>query len=143
MLIDNGRGVYGHPIGGYWMDMGTKERYRKLHWDLLDRHFPAIIEEQPTADPHIWVGERVKVGNNVRFLSPVIIASDVTIGDSATIGPYAVIGKHCAIGSHTRISSSILWDRCRIRPGSQLSDCILGYGTEAGTRILVEDEVRQ
>lgn len=143
MLIEKGRGVFGHPIGGYWMDMGTKERYRKLHWDLLDRHFPAMIEEQPTSDPHIWLGKRLKIGHNVRFIPPVIIANDVTIGNNSTIGPYAVIGKHCAIGNHAHVSSSILWDHCRIRPGSRLTDSILGYGTEAGTSVLVKDEVRQ
>jgi NDP-sugar pyrophosphorylase family protein len=32
-----GRGLYGHRLDGYWMDIGTPERYLQASWDILER----------------------------------------------------------------------------------------------------------
>jgi mannose-1-phosphate guanylyltransferase len=138
LLIENGSGIYGHPIGGYWMDMGTKERYRQLHWDLLDRRFPVRIDGKDMEGKGIWLGDNVRVGQGVLFVPPVMIGDDVTIGDRAIIGPYAVVGKGSRIGNQVRLSNSILWDRCKIRAGAQLNECIFGSGMQAGPHILHE-----
>ncbi|MBW5447933.1 NTP transferase domain-containing protein [Cohnella sp. CFH 77786] len=138
LLIANGSGVYGHPIGGYWMDMGTKARYRQLHWDLLDRRFPLPIDGKDGDEKGIWCGENVRIGHGVLFVPPVMIGSDVTIGDRSVIGPYAVIGNGSRIGSHVRLVGSILWDRCKIRSGAQLNECIFGSGMHVGPHILHE-----
>ncbi|MFB9277689.1 sugar phosphate nucleotidyltransferase [Cohnella cellulosilytica] len=137
-LIDNGSGVYGHPIGGYWIDMGTTERYRQLHWDLLDRRFPLRIDAKEMEEKSIWLGDNVRVGQGVLFVPPVMIGDDVTIGDRAIIGPYAVVGKGSRIGKQVRLAHSILWDRCKIRAGAQLNECIFGTATQAGPHILHE-----
>ncbi|XID95946.1 sugar phosphate nucleotidyltransferase [Paenibacillaceae bacterium WGS1546] len=138
LLIANGSGVYGHPIGGYWMDMGTKERYRQLHWDLLDRRFPAAIDGKEMEGKNIWLGDNVRVGQGVLFVPPVLIGDDVEIGDRAIVGPYAVVGKGSRIGKQVRLANSILWDRCRIRAGAQLNECIFGTAMQVGPHILHE-----
>ncbi|QTH40255.1 NDP-sugar synthase [Cohnella sp. LGH] len=138
LLIAENSGVYGHPIGGYWMDMGTKERYRQLHWDLLDRRFPVRIDGKEMEDKGIWLGENVRVGQGVLFVPPVMIGDDVSIGDRAIIGPYAVVGNGSRIGKQVRLSNSILWDRCKIRAGAQLNACIFGSAMQVGPHILHE-----
>lgn len=141
LLIAERHGVYGHPIGGYWMDMGTTARYRQVHWDLLDRRFPLPIDsESRMGDPDkgIWLGGNVRTGQGVLLVPPVMIGNDVTIGDRSVIGPYAVIGNGSRIGGNVRIARSILWDRCKIRSGAQLQECIFGSGSQAGPHILHE-----
>ena len=32
-----GKGLYGHRLEGYWMDIGTPERYLQASWDILER----------------------------------------------------------------------------------------------------------
>jgi len=139
LLIADNCGVYGHPIGGYWMDMGTTARYRQVHWDLLDRRFPLPIESESRlgdSEQGIWLGGNVRTGQGVLLIPPVMIGNDVTIGDRSVIGPYAVIGSGSRIGSNVRIARSILWDRCEIRSGAQLQECIFGSGSQAGPHIL-------
>lgn len=138
LLIENGSGVYGYPIGGYWLDMGTKDRYRQLHWDLLDRRFPLPIDGSDADEKSIWIGDNVRIGQGALLVPPVMIGDDVTIGDRAIIGPYAVVGKGSRIGNHVRLSHSILWDRCKIRTGAQLNECIFGSGMQVGPHILHE-----
>ncbi|BBI35311.1 nucleotidyltransferase family protein [Cohnella abietis] len=138
LLIENGSGVYGHPIGGYWMDMGTKDRYRQVHWDVLDRRFPVKIDGKEVEGKGIWLGDNVRVGQGVLFIPPVMIGDNVTIGDRAIIGPYVVVGKSSRIGDQARMANSILWDRCKISAGAQLNECIFGSDMEVGPHILHE-----
>ena len=32
-----GNGLYGRRLEGYWMDIGTPERYLQASWDILER----------------------------------------------------------------------------------------------------------
>ncbi len=138
LLIEGGKGVFGYPIDGYWMDIGTMERYRQLHWDLLDRKLPITEGVQDMDGKSIWLGEGVRIGQGVMFVPPVMIGDFATIGDRAIIGPYAVVGGGSRIGARVRLSRSILWDRCNVRSGAQLSSCIVGSGMRVGPHILHE-----
>lgn len=136
LLIENEGGVYGHPIDGYWMDIGTTERYRQLHWDLLDRRLPIVFDSPDMEEKGIWLGEGVNIGQGVLFVPPVMIGDGVTIGDRAIVGPYAVVGNGSRIGARVRIARSILWDRCKVRADAQLNACIVGSGMQVGPHIL-------
>ncbi|CAM4397128.1 sugar phosphate nucleotidyltransferase [Paenibacillus tarimensis] len=132
LLIQQGLGVYGCHMRGYWLDMGTRERYRKVHWDILDRTFPLPIpgSEQRKG---IWVGEDCVIGSGVLLIPPVLIGNRVHIGDKAIIGPNTVIGNDCRIEREARLSETILWDKCRVSRGAHLYQCVFGYEAEAGT----------
>jgi mannose-1-phosphate guanylyltransferase len=123
------------------MDMGTKERYRQLHWDLLDRRFPVKIDGKEMKDESIWLGDNVRVGKGVLFVPPVMIGDDVTIGDRAIIGPYVVVGKGSRIGNQAWLSNSILWDRCKVHADSQLNECIFGSGMQVGGPHILQEAV--
>lgn len=125
-LIRQERGVYGYLCDGYWLDMGTTERYRRLHRDILDQTFPLQLPGKERGRG-IWVGEDCSVGSGVLFVPPVLIGRGVKIGDRSVIGPYTVIGNDCVIDSQVRIAQSILWDRCTVHQGTQLNHCIFGF----------------
>jgi mannose-1-phosphate guanylyltransferase len=137
LLVRSENGIYGYPIDGYWMDMGTTARYRQLHWDVLDRRFPLALGGKEIRD-RIWIGEGVQVGQGVLFMPPVLIGDNTTIGDRSIVGPYTVVGDSCRIGSGVRISHTILWERCKVRGGAQLHQCIFGSGMRVGPHILHE-----
>ena len=31
-----GKGLYGRRLEGYWIDIGTPERFRQANWDILE-----------------------------------------------------------------------------------------------------------
>ncbi|HEY8528427.1 MAG TPA: NDP-sugar synthase [Paenibacillaceae bacterium] len=138
LLIRLGCGVFGHPLDGYWMDMGTQERYRQLHWDVLDGRFPLECGWKKRGDKNIRMGEHVRIAADALLIPPVVLGDRVTIGGRSIIGPYAVIGSDCRIGRGVRIAHSILWDNCHVRTGAQLNRCILGFGMRVGPDILHE-----
>jgi mannose-1-phosphate guanylyltransferase len=140
LLIEKQVGVYGQVISGYWMDMGTKERYRKVHWDLLNRTLNLSIKEKETGKG-IWMGERCHIGKGVLFVPPVLIGDNVQIGERSVIGPYAVIGDDCIIGQNVRCSETIMWNRCRVHDSTQLKNCIFGYDLELGSKQILHEAV--
>lgn len=124
LLIEQGLGVYGTLIEGYWMDMGTTDRYRQAHWDVLDGRMPLDIPGM-LRDDGIYIGKNVQIGRGVTFQPPVVIGNDVILEENSHIGPYVVIGDHSRIGSGTSCTRSIIWNHTVIAPRSNLVNCIL------------------
>lgn len=140
LLIQEGAGVYGKVISGYWMDMGTKDRYRQIHWDLLNRTcgLPISGEEQGSG---IWLGEDCEIAPGALLVPPVLVGNRVTIGERSIIGPFAVIGDDCEIGRNVRCSETIMWDRCKVNDAIHLNNCIFGYELELGSKQILHEAV--
>lgn len=124
LLIEQGAGVYGTVIEGYWMDMGTTERYRQAHWDILDGKVPLQLPATRQKQG-VYLGKNVQIGKGVILVPPVLIGDHVVLEDNSTIGPYAVIGNHSRIGKGSSCSRSIIWESTSIASGSYVVDCIL------------------
>jgi len=132
--------VQGAKVDGYWMDMGTSERYRRIHWDLLDGKLKLDLEERERGGG-IRIGEGTEIAQGAMLVPPVLVGSRVKIGERAVVGPYAVIGDDCVIGRGAKIVHSILWDRCTAAEAAQLNRCIVGSGLKIGSRHLLHEAV--
>jgi len=139
-LIRAGEGVYGCPVKGYWLDMGTRERYRQVHWDLLDRKLKLPINGTERGSG-LWIGKDCSIGSGALLIPPVVVGDRVRIGDKAIVGPYSVIGDDCRIMNGARLSETILWDGCIVRQGAQLHQCVFGFGSEIGSRHILYEAV--
>jgi mannose-1-phosphate guanylyltransferase len=140
LLIQRNVGVYGKRIGGYWMDMGTTERYRRLHWDLLERKLSLPLKEKEQ-QKGIWIGREAEIGPGVLLVPPVLIGDEVHIGEGSRVGPYVVIGDCSEIGRNVRCQKTILWNGCHVHHDAQLNNCIFGYGLEVGSRHILHEAV--
>lgn len=140
LLISQNQGIYGKTITGYWMDMGTKDRYRRIHWDLLGRvsRLPIPGEERGEG---IWIGRDCKIGAGALLVPPVLIGDRVIIGERSVIGPNVVLGDGCRIASNVRCSETILWDNCIVKEGTSLKNCISGYSMEIGSMQILHEAV--
>jgi mannose-1-phosphate guanylyltransferase len=102
-----GAGLHATLLDGYWMDIGTPDRYLQATWDILDGRVRTRVE--PTAPG-------------------VRIAADAEVAASATVGPRAVVGAGCRVGAGAELRESVLLDRCRVGAGSRVSGSILSAG---------------
>ncbi len=106
-----GHGLYGRRLQGYWMDIGTPERYLQASWDILEGRVATEVE--PTA-PGLFVGEGAE------------------LAAAASIGPRAVIGPGCSVARDAVIADSVLLDGCRIGSGAEIRGAIMAAGAEVG-----------
>ena len=105
-----GQGLYGRRLEGYWMDIGTPERYLQATWDILD----GSVETELAGDGEPY------------------IADDAEIAADATVDRRAVIRSGSKVGGGAAITEAVLLDGCSIGPGAHVSGSILAAGVQVG-----------
>ena len=115
-----GEGLYGLRLDGYWMDIGTPERYLQASWDILED----------------------RVETRVEATSPgTLIAADAEVADGATVGPRAVLGPGCRVESGAAITGSVLLDGCAVGEGAVVRGSILAGGVTVPAGAVLDDAV--
>jgi mannose-1-phosphate guanylyltransferase len=112
-----GAGLYADILTGYWMDIGTPDRYLQATWDILEGTVATAV--QPTA-PGVFVGDHCDVA------------------DSARIDEHSVVGSGCMIAAAAEVTGSVLLDGCVIGAGARVSGSILapGAAVESGAEVI-------
>ena len=105
-----GQGLYGRRLDGYWMDIGTPERYLQASWDIIE----GTVETELPGDGGPFIG------------------SGCAISESASIAARAVVGAACEVGDGSTISDSVLLDGCSLGAAADVSGSILGRGVVVG-----------
>jgi len=116
-----GDGLHGLVLDGYWMDIGTPERYLQASWDILEGRVQTRVEPSP--------GEGV------------LVAADAEVAHDAAIGPRAVVGPGCRVGPAAEVRDSVLLGGCAIGAGARVLGSILAEGAEVAAGARVEGAV--
>ena len=132
-----GQGLYGHRLEGYWMDIGTPERYLQASWDILEgRVRTAAGARLDGAGLLVEDGAQVDPGASVN--PPALLEAEVAVGAGAAVGARAVIGHRSEIGERATVSSSVVLSDCRIGPRASVHEAILAPGVEVGEGARIE-----
>jgi mannose-1-phosphate guanylyltransferase len=115
-----GNGLYGWAADGYWIDIGTPERYLEATWDLLAGRVESTLPERDQTGSLLYDGS-------------------VTMG--AHIGPQSVLGSHCSVGADAAIERSVLYDRVVVGSDAVVRGSIIGTGARIGDGVRMQDAV--
>ncbi len=126
-----GQGLYGHRLEGYWMDIGTPERYLQASWDILEGRVRSQIAERLDRNG-LFVGDGARIDPTARVRPPALLEPETAVAAGATIGARAVIGRGTEIGERAAVSSSVLMSGCRIGPQARIHEAILASSVEVG-----------
>jgi len=131
-LIECNEAVYGYRYTGYWMDIGTPERYLQAHWDMLDGVLgDAWVQRLPTGS-HVVLrpDDTAPMAPGVTLVPPVILGSDVELAPDVHLGPYAVLGVGCRLAPGAVVRESVLWEGVQVGAGAQVRGCALATGVQ-------------
>jgi mannose-1-phosphate guanylyltransferase len=131
-----GNGLYGRPLSGYWMDIGTPERYLQASWDILERRVETEVGGR-LDDAGLFVDPDASVAGGADVAAPGFVDSRATVEGGARVGARAVIGPGCEIGRDTVVESSVAHRGCRIRAGARVTGAVLAGGVEVGAEATV------
>jgi mannose-1-phosphate guanylyltransferase len=126
-----GAGLYGLRLEGYWMDIGTPERYLQASWDILERRVETEVGSQLDEDG-LLVADGARIGERALVQAPALVGGRSEIADGAVVGPRAVVAPGCTIGADATIGGSVLLPGCRVRRGACVDGAIVGGGVEIG-----------
>ena len=112
-----GDGLYGWAAEGYWIDIGTPERYLEATHDLLAG---TVASTLPARD---------ETGS---------LIGDGCLTSGAHIGPQTVLGVHCSVGSDSSVERSVLHDRVYVGADCVVRDAVLAERVRIGDGARVE-----
>jgi mannose-1-phosphate guanylyltransferase len=115
-----GDGLCGLLLDGYWMDIGTPERYLQASWDILEGR--ARTRVRPTAPG-------------------LLVADGTEIAASATIGPRAVLAPGCTVAAGAQVRGSVLLEGCEVGAGAQVIGSVLAAGVKVEAGASLSDAV--
>ena len=138
-LIERGETFVAYVYRGYWIDIGTPEKYIQVHRDIMDgRYHVAALHNAPERK---FVSPLAKVEEGVTIEGPCFIDDGVVVKSGARVGPYTVLGRQCYVEEHAHVERAIVWANTRISQDAIVRDSILGRHCHIGRNAIVENGV--
>jgi len=136
-LVDHG--LYGYRAKGYWLDIGTPERYLQATFDIMEATVNTAIGTRLTDAP----GARITDGATVqgRVIGPALIGDGCEIAEGAVVGGSVVLGRGVKVGAGARVAQSVLMDGVTVGDRTEVRESIVSPGVTIGADCRVMDHV--
>jgi mannose-1-phosphate guanylyltransferase len=108
-----GNGLYGFEAAGYWIDIGTPERYLEATWDLLAGRVASTLPPRDETGSLVY---------------------ENCLLSGAHVGPQTVLGRHCSVGTDARVERSVLHDRVHVGADATVNESVLAERVRVGER---------
>jgi mannose-1-phosphate guanylyltransferase len=130
-----GDGLYGCVSRGYWLDIGTPERYLQGTFDILEGSVGTQVAERMGAG-YLCIEQGVE--SQGRIVPSALVESGCRIGEGARIGGRAVLEHGVSVGENTTIEGSVVMRGAEIGANCTLRGCIVAGGVRIGDNCLVD-----
>ena len=112
-----GEDLYGWPSQGYWIDIGTPERYLEATYDLLGGHVESDLPPRDETGSLIYEG---------------------CLTSGAHIGPQTILGRQCVVGTDSTVERSVLHDGVVVGADSVIRESVLAERSRVGAAAQLE-----
>jgi mannose-1-phosphate guanylyltransferase len=128
-LVANGETFVAYVNDGYWIDIGTPEKYRQVHRDIMDGRYQA----EPflgRAGGVVDLGARIEP--DVHIEGPCFLDEGVVLKSGARVGPYAVLGRQTQVDEQAQVRDSVAWANSVIGAEAVVEGALLGRNCHIG-----------
>jgi NDP-sugar pyrophosphorylase family protein len=130
-LIERQETFVAYVDRGYWIDIGTPEKYVQVHRDMFDGKFAGgLFAAADRSKPIVSPEARVEEG--VTLEGPCFIDAGAHLKRGVTIGPYTVLCRGVVVEEDARISGTIIWQNSRVGENAVIDGPIIGRGCHIG-----------
>jgi len=123
-LLAEGHRLFGFVHIGYWLDIGTVDKYLQAHLDVLEGKLPLTPPGEKNG--RVWLDKAVHVGKEVSFEGRAVIGAHTKVGDFVRMGGGVVVGSGCEIGQGAVLSNCVILQGTKIGEGARLEGCVVG-----------------
>jgi NDP-sugar pyrophosphorylase family protein len=136
-LIERAETFVAYVYNGYWIDIGTPDKYTQVHRDIMDgRYVAAPFHNVSGTRTAVAADARIEAGATIE--GPCFIDDGVTVKAGARIGPYSVIGRQTQIEEHAIVDGAIIWPNCRISRDADIRNAIVGRNCHIGRNVTLD-----
>lgn len=155
LLLEGGTPMFGHRLGGLWMDIGRPRDLIAANGAVVAREGGTgtvdgpgtlagpvqvgggvVMETGAAVEGPAMLGDGVKLEEGSQVLRS-FLHKDVRVGAGAVVEDSLVLAG-CSLGSHCRISGCIIDGESSVGFGAQLRDTNVGRGMTLGPRTVHE-----
>jgi mannose-1-phosphate guanylyltransferase len=119
-----GEGLHGLLLDGYWVDIGTPERYLQASWDILESRVETRVE--PSSES-VLVDSAADVDPGAKVGPRAVIGPDCRVGDGAEVRESVLLGGS-TVGKSARVVGSILAPRAEVAAGATIEGAVAAEG---------------
>lgn len=129
-----GRGLYGYEASGYWLDIGTPERYLQGTFDILEGSVRTDVGDSLAASSGVVSDGEVQG----TVLAPALIGPGCSVAKGSTVGPRVVLRRGVSIAPGAVVESSVVLDGASIGADTTVDSAIVGPMVKIGERCRIE-----
>jgi NDP-sugar pyrophosphorylase family protein len=134
-LLERGDRVGAHVHRGYWIDIGTPEKYLQAHRDILADVFAVDVNAPRQSGG--WIHPSARVGAGAVLTGPFYIGPRCDVEAGAVIGRGAVLTAGVRVRPEARVFDSVVWEGSVLEAGSQTAGALLANGVHVGAHAVV------
>jgi len=129
-LLGRGDRVTGFVHRGYWIDIGTPEKYLQVHRDILGGAFAVTLsgrhEHGGVVDPNARIAE------GALLRPPFYVGPGCVVEAGAEIGPQTSLAAEVTVAAGARVRDSVLWRGTVVGAEATLDGALVGPGVRIG-----------
>ena len=133
-----GHGLYGYEASGYWLDIGTPDRYLRGTYDILEGKVSTEVGQELGSH-----GLALVDGANIdgRVVAPALVGAACSVAARALVGDRSVLGEGVTVGEGARVEASVLLERVTVGAATTIRSSIIGRDATIGDRCHIEGGV--
>ncbi|MDT8900360.1 sugar phosphate nucleotidyltransferase [Anaeroselena agilis] len=120
-LLSQNHKLVAYRYEGYWLDIGTTDKYLLAHRDILDGKCRTIAGHSGS-----YISPTATVSPEATVVEPVYIGDKAIVDDKAVIGPHAVLGCSAYVGYGSMVIDSILLDGVKVGQNLKVINSVAG-----------------
>jgi NDP-sugar pyrophosphorylase family protein len=129
-LLARGDLVRAHVHRGYWIDIGTPEKYLQVHRDILRGRFPVRLEGQSHSGG--WVHGEARVESGALLEGPFYVGPGCRVAAGASLGPDTTLVSEVVVEAGAKVRDSVLWSGCHLGPASETGGVLCASRVRVG-----------
>lgn len=123
LLLQKGFKIAVYNQCSYWIDLGTPEKYLKVHKDILKGIIRFV--DHDFNNNQQYISKSAKINQNVKVVGPVYIGENVEIESFAVIGPGTVLCDNSSVGKNAKVLGSVVWDNVHVGDGASIVNSVV------------------
>ena len=136
-LIERRESFVAYVDRGYWIDIGTPEKYVQVHRDMFDGKFSGgIFAAADRRRPVVSAEARIEDGATIE--APCFIDAGAHVKSGATVGPYTVLGRGVQVEDGADLQNTIVWPNTRIGQAAVVHGPIVGRNCHIGRNAVLK-----
>jgi mannose-1-phosphate guanylyltransferase len=133
-----GDGLFGYESSGYWLDIGTPDRYMQATYDILEGNVDTDLGRRLAQAGHTLVDGATVEG---RVVAPAYVQAGARIARGAIVGGRTWVGRDVEIGEGAHVEGSVILDGARVGARSTVRGAIVGRDAHIGRHCHLDTHV--